>query len=616
MKKKKGLMLSSVFATALVLAACGGDDETTTEKPAENTDGTKTEENTNDGGSTAVSPTLPSEVTNDGEAIQGGTLQYALVTDSPFQGVFSWELYEDAYDSEILGFMSNVIFDTDGDFLVTDEGIAKLDVDADNNKVTITIQPDEVKWSDGTPLTVEDIIYPYEVIGHPDYTGIRYDDDFKNIIGAAEYKAGKADTISGIKKIDDKTVEISMTKVSPAIYSLGDGLWGYAAPKHVLKDIPVKDLISSDAVRKSPVTLGPFKLDKLVDGESVQFVANEHYFKGKPKLDKVVLQVVPSSSIGEALRTGKYDMASSYPTNQYDGVKDLENLTVLARPELAYSYLGFKLGKWDAKGGEDKTGLNITDENAKMNDANLRKAIAYAMDIEQVGERFYQGLRSRATSLIPPAFASFHDNSLEGYNYDPEKAKELLDEAGYKDVDGDGIREDKNGEKFEIRMAGMSGSDTDEAIVEYYRQNWKDVGLDVQLTTGRLIEFNSFYDKVKADDPEIDMFMAAWGTGTNPSPLGLYGEGASFNYSRFVTPELQALLVDIDSKEAVDPEYRADAFRKWEEYMFEQATTIPTYFRTEIIPVNKRVKNYNANYANDTMDDLQLLELTADAPIK
>lgn len=613
MKKKKGLMLSSVFATALVLAACSGDDsDTTSKEPAKDNEGTKTEETKKDGGSTAQSPTLPSDITNDGDVIEGGTLQFALVTDSPFQGVFSYELYEDGYDADILDFMTNLIFDTDGDFLVTDEGIAKLDVDADNNKVKITIQHDDVKWSDGTPLTVEDIIYAYEIIGHPEYTGIRYDDDFKNIIGAAEYKAGTADTISGIKKIDEKTVEISMTKVSPAIYSLGDGLWGYAAPKHQLKDIPVKDLISSEAVRKSPVTLGPFKLDKLVDGESVQFVANEHYFKGKPKLDKVVLQVVPSSSIGEALRTGKYDMASSYPTNQYDGVKDLQNLSVLARPELAYSYLGFKLGKWDAKAGD--AGLNITDENAKMNDANLRKAIGYAMDVEQVGERFYQGLRSRATSLIPPAFASFHDNTLEGFNYDPEKAKTLLDEAGYKDVDGDGIREDKNGEKFEIRMAGMSGSDTDEAIVEYYRQNWKEVGLDVQLTTGRLIEFNSFYDKVKADDPEIDMFMAAWGTGTNPSPLGLYGEGASFNYSRFVTPELQTLLADIDSKEAVDAEYRADAFRKWEEYMFEQATTIPTYFRTEIIPVNKRVKNYNVDYGNPT--GLHEIELTADAPIK
>ncbi|WP_341322632.1 oligopeptide ABC transporter substrate-binding protein [Solibacillus sp. FSL H8-0523] len=610
MKKKNGLMLTTVFASALALAACGGDDnETTTEKPADNNTDTKTEDTkTDDGASTADAPTLPDEVANDGDAIAGGTLKFALVTDSPFSGILSWELYENAYDADVMDFMSNLIFDTDGDFLITDEGIAKLDVDADNNKVTVTIQHD-VKWSDGTPLTADDIIYSYEIIGHPDYTGIRYDGDFQNIIGAAEYKAGTAETISGIKKIDDKTVEISMTKVSPAIYSGGDGLWSYAAPKHQLKDIPVKDLISSEPVRKSPVTLGPFKLDKLVDGESVQYVANEHYWKGKPKLDSIVLQVVPSTSIGEALRTGQYDLASSYPTTQYDGVKDLTNLTVLARPELAYSYLGFKLGKWD-----NAAGVNITDENAKMNNKQLRQAIAYAIDVEQVTERFYQGLRSRATSLIPPAFSTFHDNTLTGFNYDPEKAKALLDEAGYKDVDGDGIREDANGEKFSIRMAGMSGSDTDEAIVEYYRQNWKDVGLDVQLTTGRLIEFNSFYDKVKADDAEIDMFMAAWGTGTNPSPLGLYGETAAFNYSRFVTPELQTLLAAIDSKEAIDASYRADAFRKWEEYMFDNATTIPTYFRTEIIPVNKRVKNYNVSYSNNT--EWHEVEVVSEDPVK
>jgi peptide/nickel transport system substrate-binding protein len=606
MKKKYWLLLSTVFAIMLVLAACG-DKEDSTDKTD---DDSNTEETTNEGGSTAVeTPTLAEEVTNDGDVIQGGTLKFALVSDSPFQGILNYELYEDGYDADILEFMSNLIFDTDGDFLITNDGIAKLDVDGENNKVTITIQHD-VKWSDGEPLTADDIIFPYELIGHPDYTGIRYDGDFQNIIGAAEYKAGTADSISGIKKIDEKTVEISFNKVSPAIYSGGDGLWTYAAPKHQLKDIPVADLISSDAVRKNPVTLGAFKVDKIVDGESVQFVANENYWKGQPKIDKVVLQVVPSSSIGEALRTGQYDMASSYPTTQYDGVKDLQNLTVLSRPELAYSYLGFKLGKFDST-----QNLNITDvENAKMGDVKLRQALAYAMDIETVTERFYQGLRSRATALIPPAFSSFHDDSLTGYSYDPEKANALLDEAGYKDVDGDGIREDKNGEKFSINMAGMSGSDTDEAIVEYYRQNWKEVGIDVQLTTGRLIEFQSFYDKVKADDPEIDMFMAAWGTGTNPSPIGLYGKDASFNYSRYTNDELESLLVAIDSKEAIDADYRAKAFRSWEEYMFENATTIPTYFRTEIIPVNKRVKHWNVSYANNT--EWQELELTAEDPIK
>lgn len=594
----------------LVLAACNSDND---DKAKDNgtddkaqTEDSGTEDGGKDTGNDAES-LLPIDVKNEGNAISGGTLQVGLVASSPFQGILLAELYEDAYDADVMSFASNSIFDVDGNFMIKDTGIAKLDIDSDNNKVTVTIQGD-YKWSDGTPLTADDLIYPYEIIGHPDYTGIRYDGDMQNIVGMVEYHEG-AKSISGITKVDDKTIEIQFKKLSPAINYSGDGLWSYAAPKHQLESIPVKDLLQSDAVRKNPVTLGAFKYDKLVNGESVQYVANEHYFKGKPKLEKVVLQVVPPTSIAEAMKAGQYDIALSYPANQYDGIKDLTNIDVLGRPELAYSYLGFKLGKYDTA-----QGISIMDENAKMNDPELRKAIAYAMDIEQVGERFYQGLRTRATSLIPPVFTKFYDNELEGYTYDPDKAIETLEAAGYKDVDGDGIREDKDGQPFAINLAGMAGSDTDEAIVEYYRQNWEAVGLNVELTTGRLIEFNAFYDKVEADDPEIDMYMAAWGTGTNPSPNGLYGKEASFNYSRFVSEELTTLLNNIDSVEAIDDAYRANAFKEWQEYMYDTAHIVPMYFRTELIPVNKRVKNYNASYGEPT--ELQDLEIVADTPVK
>ncbi|MEG0381179.1 MAG: ABC transporter substrate-binding protein, partial [Kurthia sp.] len=180
MKKKYWLLLSTVFAIMLVLAACT-EKETGSEKETEKEPVKQEETKKEEGGSPAAEqPTLASEVTNEGDALTGGTLKYALVTSSPFKGVFNWELYQDKYDSEIMKFMTNLIFDAGEDFLVTDEGIAKLDVDVDNNKATVTIQHD-VKWSDGTPLTADDLIYPYEIIGHPDYTGIRYDDDFQNI---------------------------------------------------------------------------------------------------------------------------------------------------------------------------------------------------------------------------------------------------------------------------------------------------------------------------------------------------------------------------------------------------------------------------------------------------
>ncbi|XKH51601.1 oligopeptide ABC transporter substrate-binding protein [Chryseomicrobium palamuruense] len=609
MNKKLLALLALLVAFMLFLAACNNEEEATSgEDPGTSEEGTEGEEGTEEGAESSEE-LFPTVLENEGDAIEGGTLQVALVNDSPFQGIFSYTLYEDAYDDEIMQWASNSLFETDGDFLLTNDGIASIEVDGDNNKATITINGD-VKWSDGEPLKAEDIIQPYLIIGHPDYAGVRYDADFQNIVGAVEYNAGETDTISGITKVDDKTVEIQFNKVSPAIYSGGDGLWGYAEPSHVIGDIPVAELLESEAVRVNPVTLGAFKFDRIVPGESVSLVRNENYWKGQAKLDGVVIQTVPTASAAKAMETGEYDMALSFPTSAYENVKDLENITLLGRQELYYSYLGFKLGKYNYD-----TNLVETDiEGSKMGDVELRKAMGYALDIEQVSEVFYFGLRERANSLIPPVFASFHDPSLEGFSYDPDMANQLLDDAGYEDVDGDGLREDPNGEKLEIMLAAMSGDETQEQVINYYLQNWQEVGLDVQLATGRLIEFNTFYDKVQADDPEIDIFMGAWGTGTNPSPSGLYSETAVFNFSRYSSDTLEGLLTDIDSKEALDAEFRAGKFREWQEYMSEVSAVIPMNFRYEIRPINDRVKNFDFGYETDF--DLIDIEVTADAPVK
>ncbi|WP_342526010.1 oligopeptide ABC transporter substrate-binding protein [Chryseomicrobium sp. FSL W7-1435] len=613
MNKKLLALLALLMAFMLFLAACNNEEATPAEEETGTsegeTDGTDEEEGAGEEGAESTEELFPLVVENEGDAIEGGTLQAALVNDSPFQGIFSYVLYEDAYDDEIMAFASNIIFETDGDFLLTNDGIASLEVDGEAKTATITINGD-VKWSDGEPLKAEDIVQPYLIIGHPDYTGVRYDADFQNIVGAVEYNAGESDTISGITIVDEKTVQIQFNKISPAIYSGGDGLWSSAEPSHILGDIPVAELLESEAVRVNPVTLGAFKFDRIVPGESVSLVRNENYWKGQAKLDGVVIETVPTASAAKSIETGEYDIALSFPTSAYENVKDLENITLLGRQELYYSYLGFKLGKYNYD-----TNLVETDvEGSKMGNAELRKAMGYALDIEQVSEVFYFGLRERANSLIPPVFASFHDPSIEGFNYDPEMAMQILDDAGYVDADGDGLREDPNGEKLEIMLAAMSGDETQEQVINYYLQNWQEVGLDVQLATGRLIEFNTFYDKVQADDPEIDIFMGAWGTGTNPSPSGLYSETAVYNFSRYSSEELEGLLQAIDSEEALDAEYRGEQFRAWQEYMAEVSAVIPMQFRYELMPVNNRVKNWDFGY--DTDFDYIDVELTADAPVK
>ena len=566
-----------------------------------------------DGNKNSESIKFETETQNKDNAVPGAVLSVAMVKDSPLVGIFNQAMYKDGYDGDIIDwFLGSYILDIDENFEVTDTGIATLSVDPENKKATIKIK-DGMKWSDGQPIVADDIIYTYEVIGNKDYTGVRYSDESAKIVGMEDYKAGKASTISGIKKIDDKTVEISFKEMGQGIYTGGNGLERYAMPKHYLKDVPIKDLEKSEKVRTKVVVAGPYTISSIVPGESIELKANPNYFRGKPKTEKVTVQVVNSQTITAAMKSGKYDIVFSIPTELYKIYKDFDNIETLGRQELYYSYLGFKMGKYDKAKGE-----NVVNPNAKMADLKLRQALAYGLDINQMVKAFYDGLREKATSSVPPVFGKYYPKDLAGFPYDPEKAKKLLDEAGYKDVNGDGYREDKNGKPFEIKIAAMSGGDIAEPLVQFYIQQWKEIGIKGVLATGRLIEFNSFYDKVEADDPEIDVYFAAWGVGTNLGPYETAGRKSMFNYSRFASDENDKLMAEVTSpKTLTDPNYKPEAYKKWQEYYINQAVEVPLTYRYQLYPVNKRVKNFDVAYgALKQGKGIHLVELTAAEPIK
>ena len=566
-----------------------------------------------DGNKNSESIKFETETQNKDNAVPGAVLSVAMVKDSPLVGIFNEAMYKDGYDGDIIEwFLTNTILDIDENFEITDTGIATLNVDPENKKATIKIK-DGMKWSDGQPIVADDVIYPYEVIGNKDYTGVRYSDESAKIVGMEEYKAGKASTISGIKKVDDKTVEISFKEIGQGIFTGGNGLLTYAMPKHYLKDIPIKDLEKSEKVRTKLVVAGPYTISSIVPGESIELKANPNYFRGKPKTEKVTVQVVNSQTITAAMKSGKYDIVFSIPTELYKIYKDFDNIETLGRQELYYSYLGFKMGKYDKAKGE-----NVVNPNAKMADLKLRQALAYGLDINQMVKAFYDGLREKATSSVPPVFGKYYPKDLAGFPYDPEKAKKLLDEAGYKDVNGDGYREDKNGKPFEIKIAAMSGGDIAEPLVQFYIQQWKEIGIKGVLATGRLIEFNSFYDKVEADDPEIDVYFAAWGVGTNLSPFETAGRKSMFNYTRFASDENDKLMAEVASpKTLTDPNYKPEAYKKWQEYYINQAVEVPLTYRYQLYPVNKRVKNFDVAYGLQKQGKgIHLVELTAAEPIK
>ena len=556
---------------------------------------------------------FPEKTSNNEPAVQGGTLQVAIVKDDPLVGVFNETFYSDSYDGEIISmFLSSGIFEVDENFEITDKGPATLTVDAKNKKATIKIK-DGIKWSDGHPLTADDIIFPYEIIGNKDYTGVRYTEETQKIVGMKEYHDGKASNISGIKKIDNKTVEISFLQLGQSIYTVANGLVGNALPKHYLKGIPIKELISSDKIRMKPVTLGPYILTKVSRGESLEFTANPYYYKGKPKIEKAIVQVVNSQSIVAALKAGKYDFVMSMPDSLYNNYKDFKNIETLGQQDLYYSYLAFKLGHYDKSKGE-----NVTDPNAKMSDVRLRQALAYGINVEEIAQVFYFGLRQEATSAIPPVFKKYFPKDLKGYPYNPEKAKQLLDEAGYKDVNGDGIREDKNGKPFEIKMAFMAGGDVAEPLAQNYIQSWKKIGIKAVLTSGRLLAFQNFYEKVQGDSKDIDVFFGAWGVGTSLDPTGSAGRKSQLNFSRFVSEENDRLIDEIlGEKSLTVPNYKVEAYKNWQKYYIGQAAEVPLMYRYKLYPVNKRLKNVYIGYDSSKKDEgIHKWELTAVAPMR
>lgn len=592
MMKKRNVMILFSATVALTLAACGSKEQSSSTS------------------STSGTTKYASEVTHDGTPIKGGTLKYAIVSSSPFSGIFADELSSDTNDSSIGGLIDESMFDYDENRKLTNTGLASIEFDVENKTATVTLNSKDYKWSDGQPVTIDDYIFAYQAIGNKDYTGVRYDDDYKNVVGMEEYHDGKADSVSGLEKVDDYTVKIHFKEMSPSMQLAGGSVCAYIMPKHIFKDIPEAEWEKSDYVRGTKfVGLGQFKIESIVAGESVTLVPNEHYFRGVAKVDKVVMEVVSPDNIVSEMKAGNYDIATM-PNSQYEAYKDLTNVTFLGSQASAYEYIGFHLGKYDKE-----TGKNVTDPNAKMADVNLRQAMAYALDIDAAGQNLYNGLQHSSNSIIIPFFKDVYNKDQEGFSYNPEKAKQLLDEAGYKDVDGDGIRENKDGSKLTINFAARTRDEANESLVQQYLNWWKEIGLNVQLYTGRTIELNSFYDKVQADDPEIDVFAAGWSTGYDPNPSGLFGETAQFNFERYVDPEGTAIMNKISSTESFDSAKNVEFYKEWQKYVHDKAFIFPTLVGEELTAVNKRVKYFDVNLGSKK-SALYQVELTSNTGAK
>ena len=579
MKFKKALALISGM---LLLASCGG---------------------INDGGAkdakkeavdvSTVESQYPSYVENEGNPVEATVLKVAVVSDSPFRGIFNGFLYSDSLDGSFMASTMNGAFPIDPDLKIildSDETPIKVSVNPEEKTVTYKINPN-FKWSNGEPVTTKDIVKTYEIMANQEYItsskSLRYNKNRKAIVGIEEYNEGKADKISGLEVIDDSTMKIHLKEMTPSVYWGGNFVPEFVNAKQ-FEGIPMDKITESDALRKNPLSYGPYVIKEIVQGEKVIFEANPYYYKGEPKIKRLEMEILPPSQQVAAIKSGKYDIVLKVSPEIFPELEKLDNINILTKKAGSMNYIAFKLGKWD----EEKNEV-VTDPNSKMYDLNLRKAIAYAIDMDAVSKQFYHGLSTPAKSQLSPLFPSLHNPEINGFKQDVEKAKQLLDEAGFKDVDGDGIREGKDGKPVKYTLAMMSGGEIAEPLAQYYIQQWRAIGLDVELLDGRLLDSKNFYNRVNGDDPAIDFCIAGIGFGTDPQQLAIFGKNAKFNISRYISDNLEAALDATVSKDAMNEEYRVKAYKDYEKVFMEEIPAVPILNKLDILVVNKRIKKYD-----------------------
>ena len=596
--------LISLFAGMMLLVSCG------------DVNGGKADVAKQDVNLSELEQKYPVAYKNDGEVVPVDTLKVAVVSASPYKGIFNGFLYSSAIDNEFMQYTMNGAFATNPDFtlvLDSDETPIKVSVNTEEKTVTYKINPN-FKWSNGDTVTTKDIVRTYEIVANQEYitssSSSRFNKNRKKIVGIQEYNEGKADKIAGLEVIDDSTMKIHLTEITPSVYWGGNFISEFVNAKQ-FEGVPMDKIIESPALRKSPLSYGPYYIKDIVQGEKVIFEANPYYYRGEPKIKTIEMEILPPSQQVAAIKSGKYDIVFSPELNIFPEIEKLDNINILTRKAMYFSYLGFHVGKWDNEKNEV-----VTDTNSKMYDINLRRAMAYAIDNESIAKQFYHGLAMRAPSAIAPIFTKLRNPEVEGFKIDLEKAKRLLDDAGYKDVDGDGIREGKDGKPFKINLAMMSGSEIQEPLSQYYIQQWKSIGLNVELVDGRLLDFNNFYDRLKADDPEIDCFFAAFGYGSDPQQMSLFGKNSQFNKSRYTSETFEKALEAQISPEALDEAKRIEIYHNYDKIFMEELPVVPQLNKMEYIVVNKRVKEYDWKYDVDMKGfDWSKIEVTAKEPI-
>ncbi|MBV8151880.1 MAG: peptide ABC transporter substrate-binding protein [Candidatus Eremiobacteraeota bacterium] len=303
-----------------------------------------------------------------------------------------------------------------------------------------------VKWSDGAPFDADDVVFSTNAVLNPK----------NNEIGRDGW-----DLITKIDEPDKYTVVFHLKKPYAAYLPTFFGSAGAnpcVLPKHILGDLPD---INEAPYNALPVGIGPFRYTRWSRADRVEMEANPNYWRGLPKLKRIIYKQIPdSNTLLTQLTTGEIDLWPLAGTSFYDRLKALKDRTTIVQPSFLYAHIDFNVSR------------------PILADVRVRQALRFALDRDTIIQKVFHDIPTAQESPISPVSPAYH--AFPRVPHDTAKANALLDAAGWKQRGPDGIRM-KSGRKLSLEYAIYTGVPAADTMIELIREMWKQIGVDIQV---------------------------------------------------------------------------------------------------------------------------------------
>ncbi|EJQ58975.1 MULTISPECIES: ABC transporter substrate-binding protein [Bacillus] len=456
----------------------------------------------------------------------------------------------------------------------------KWDISEDQLTYTFHLK-DDLKFSDSSPLTADDVAFTLTLLHDPTYSGAT-DISQTAIKGGQAYKEGKATSIEGIQVIDPKTITITTEKVNAQTLSLIGG--EVISKAYYGKEYKQGNLEYLKELYGKPMGAGAYKLDKYIPGQEVRFVANENYFEGKPKIEHFIYKITKGDTKLQQFQAGEVDY-DGFTTNAetIEQLKELGFANVNVYTGSSYGYIKMNYKK------------------SYFKDKRVRQAFIYGLERQKVIDTYFQGYASLVNVPITPVSWAYTEEGINKYEYNLEKAKKLLDEAGWK-AGSDGIRE-KDGQKLKVSYFASSASKINDVMIPVMKEDYKKIGVDFNP---EYMDFNTMISKVIKGDYDLAMVS----TPMIDDPSGTIEEFVSTskrNYDGYHNPKVDELAKQ--ALETLDIEKRKEIYKKLYQELSEDPPVIFLNNSKVVSAHNARIQGLQEDNYNGILLSLPKLNI-------